>query len=235
MKKNINKIIFLFLGMIVFVGCSDMNDKHEIYMQDGERIYLGKVDSVSVMPGDMRAVIRFWAVDPRVKSAIFQWIPNNDSVKVPVVRTSVAEPIEFILGRGGVKEIPEGSYTFKIITASESKNRSIPVEKIINIYGEFYQSSLSNRSLKKATAAVPNQVSFEFSKPINEEEIGIKINYVDTSGKSVSATYLNSEISTPLVVGDIDTTKELSYSSLYKPEPNAVDVFVATSRIVTLN
>lgn len=233
-KYSINFIVLILLSFIAY-NCSDMNDKHAIYMQDGERIYIGKTDSTHVFSGNMRSLFRVWVSDPRAKSVLFQWEPNNDSVWVPIVRSSITDPIEFIIGiPGGLKSLPEGNYAFSIRTSDDKGNYSIPVEKMINIYGESFQVSLTNRAIRSAKQTETNVVEFVFSNPINEKEIGIRINYVDAAGISQSKTYLNADISNPLIIENIDESAEVSYSSLFVPEADGIDTFAATEKDIEI-
>ena len=52
MKNNYN---YLWIVLISFlVSCSDMNDLHQPYLDQGEHIYAAKVDAVVVRPGNER-------------------------------------------------------------------------------------------------------------------------------------------------------------------------------------
>ena len=42
-----------------------MNDLHEIYLQQGEKVYLGQPDSVAFCPGLNRIEIKCWHIRPQ--------------------------------------------------------------------------------------------------------------------------------------------------------------------------
>ena len=44
--------------MIWLAACSDMNDVHDIYLKNGETVYIGRVDSIHVFSGRERVKIR---------------------------------------------------------------------------------------------------------------------------------------------------------------------------------
>src|SRR5690554_5801376 len=132
MKNILSAIILLSWFLFMLSGCSDMNDKHDLYLADGERVYIGKIDSLKVFPGKHRVKLRFWASDPRCKSVGFFWVPSNDSVLVNIDKSTLIDSFEVIIGgENSSKILNEGSYTFKAITFDEMGNHSVPFEETL--------------------------------------------------------------------------------------------------------
>ena len=65
MKNNYN---YLWIVLISFlVSCSDMNDLHQPYLEQGEHIYAAKVDAVVVRPGNERIQLDLFYTAQRIK------------------------------------------------------------------------------------------------------------------------------------------------------------------------
>lgn len=234
--RKILSYIFIW-GLVVFLAsCSDMNDKHDKYLADGERIYIGKLDSLKTFPGDGRIKLRFWASDPRAKTVGFYWFPDNDSMFVEISHTAATDSFEvYIGGANSEKTIKEGNYTLKAVTRDQSNHFSIPFEKIINVYGDRFRSTLINRVLKTVAYQTSDaSLSLTFSGPISEKEIGIEISYTDISGVAKVLTLADSEVTTPLKLVGVDKTKPASYRTRFLPETQAIDIFYAESKTVTI-
>lgn len=233
-KFSLYAVMVILFAMLP--ACSDMNDKHDMYLALGEQIYIGKVDSVNLFPGNNRVKIRFWASDPRCKSVGFHWSPFNDSLLVAINKTSSIDSFEVVIG-GPTSEklIKEGSYTFKIFTYDNKGHRSVPFEKIIKIYGSRYESALSNRVLtSRVYASTSGNLSLYFGMPINEDDIGVAIRYFDRNGIQNDSVVVNALMTTPVILPNVDATQEVSYRTLYMPEPLAIDTFNAPAKKIPL-
>lgn len=237
MKRRFSTGLILTVFIFAFLNCTDMNDKHDIYLVGGEEIYIGKVDSLNVFPGNNRVKIRFWASDPRCKAVGFFWSPFNDSTFVNINKTSSIDSFEVIIGDTiSNKEIKEGTYTFKVFTYDNKNHRSVPFEKIVKVYGEKYQAALSNRVLiSKMYSSVNGNLLLSFGMPINEDDIGLEISYSDRDGFDKDTVIVNEDITFPVILPIVDSSKEVAYRTLYLPEPLAIDTFEASPKMILLN
>jgi hypothetical protein len=204
-----------------------MNDIYDEYLANGERIYIGKVDSVKTFAGDERVKLRFWASDPRAKTVGFYWYPGNDSMFVDIEHTTSADSFDvYIGGAESGKTIEEGNYTLRVITKDNKGHFSVPFEKIINVYGDKYRSTLSNRILKSVTFEESNGLlSLFFSGAVNSKEAGIEVFYTDRAGVTYDTIIAGSEITSPVEISNIDPTKGVSYRTLFLPESLSIDTF----------
>ena len=220
----------------LFASCTGMNDKLDEYLVGGERIYIGKIDSLKTFAGDGRIKLRFWASDPRAKTAGFYWYPNNDSLIVEISRTSAIDSFDvFIGGSSSLKKIEEGNYTLKVITRDLARHFSIPYEKVFNIYGDKFRSILTNRILTTTAYQITDSsLSLTFSGSTNDKEIGIEISYTDKTGVAKTLVLENKEITTPVKLLNVDKTKTVSYRTMFLPEPLAIDIFYALSKTVNI-
>lgn len=226
----IKSIIYMILliGMVISItSCSDMNDKHEMYLAEGERIYIGKIDSLKTFTGNERIKLRFWASDPRAKKVAFYWVPGKDSVVYELNKTSPVDSFEvFIGGTGSEKTISEGNYTLKVITRDNSGNFSIPFEKIFNVYGDRFRSTLTNRILKSVSFQnTTGLLTLNFSGPVNDKEKGIELSYTTNANESKKINFSAAELVSAVSLPNVDPKKPVSYRTAYLPEPSALDTF----------
>lgn len=231
-KAHINQVLHPFTRNILYIvfvsllfGCSDMNDKHDIYLKDGEDVYICKFDSLMIFPGNERVLLRFWNKDPRAKTASINWYPFNDSVMVTLNPRPDSTEV-MIGGTTSNKTISEGSYTFNFITYDNLGNHSVPMEKMIKIYGQRYQASLSNRNLKKMDYdQSESSLILSFAGATTENEIGIELRY-SKNGETTGVVFLdNEQLASPLKIENVDVKKGVSFRSVFLPEPNAIDTF----------
>ena len=231
MKKFIYIIVCCCLFFIV--SCSDMNDLHEIYLENGETTYIGRVDSVHEFSGRERALLRYWITDPRAKYLILYWNQFEDSLKVEIPPHQAEEYQDIIIGENGTK-IAEGDYTFFFYSYDNKGYRSVKYEKIVKVYGSQYQQALSARPIK---TAIPNtgekKLTLTWGGSSNINEVGVEVFYTLIDGITTSITFDVEVLTKATIIEDIDLTKEVSYQTLYKPTTTAIDVFRTPKNIIT--
>lgn len=236
MQKIIKLVLFVVCLVSGLASCDKMNDRLDVYLASGERIYIGKIDSMNTFVGDNRVKLRFWATDPRAKRVGFYWYPNNDSMFVDITPTFANNYFEiYIGGVSGSKAITEGNYTMRVITSDKANHYSIPFEKVVNIYGDKYRSTLTNRVLTTVAYTVAtSSLSLTFSGPTSDKEIGIGIQYFDKSGVAKSLVLPLTSITTPLVIPNVEKTKTVTYRTMFLPEPLAIDTFYTISKNIVI-
>jgi hypothetical protein len=224
MKFQINSLVILACIILATVGCKDMNDKHREYLENGEIIYIGKVDSLYAFPGNERIMFRYWISDPRVKTLTVSWSLGQESLEINVPEHLPEEYFEVYIGKNE-KNIAEGSHTFQWIARDDHDNRSVVFENGANVYGSRYKSRLSNRSLLSAEAE-GTDVTMSWGGMTDDDEIGIVVNYTNTSDLAVTGNFTSVEASSPIVLPDVKLTSPVTYQTLYLPEPTAIDTFL---------
>ena len=234
MKKYL--FSFIAFGMLLVAGCSDMNEVHSSYLDDGERVYIGKVDSLKVLPGDGRVKLRFWASDPRSKSVTFYWVPDDDSLSYTIERTSPRDSFEVVIGgEGSSKTIDEGSYTLQVITSDNEGNYSLPVEKNIKVYGDRYRASLINRVVNSTQYnSKENELELLFSGAFNDDDRGVEMKYTDQEGAQKRVKITDSLLTDPVYISGFDHTKGVTYRTMYLPDSLAIDTFYTDFRAVEI-
>jgi len=222
MNFYINKWLVLICIILTATGCENMNDKHRPYIEDGEIIYIGKVDSLKAFPGNERILFRYWISDPRVKTLTVSWSLGKELLEMNIPAHSPTEPFDVYIGKNE-KTIAEGSYTFQWIARDNHDNTSIIFENGANIYGQRYKNRLSNRSLLGAEVA-GNDVTLTWGGIMSDEEVGIRVSYTNTAEASIVKDYTSAEASS-VVIPDVKLTAPITYQTLYLPEPTAIDTF----------
>lgn len=213
------KNILFFLIPVLLGSCAKMNDKHDEFLARGETVYIGKVDSVTAFPGKERLLMKYWLRDPRAKSITVSWgVNNSESITVDVKPHAPSDTLDVYFD-----SLSEGSYTFNWVSMDQHGNKSMVYEKIASVYGPLYQEKLLNRRATEARVNDNDNVEITWAGVTSDEEIGIEIYYTDKVGNTVEVYC--PKLPTTQTLTDVDYFKGITYHTLYKPEPTAIDTF----------
>jgi len=222
--KSIRKSIFFIAGcVLLMVACEQMNDRHRKYFEDGEIIYIGKVDSMRVLPGNERVVFRYWISDPRAKSLTATWSNGKEYLQVDVPPRAPTDSFDLQIGKNE-KELREGIYTFHWVVSDNKGNRSVVHEQIANVYGDRYRSLLYDWFILSAIAA-DNTVTITWAESISEQEAGVTIKYTTGDGVAKTVHYSKSALKDATVLENVNLTIKPQYQTKFLPAPLAVDTF----------
>src|SRR5688572_9070841 len=146
MNSKKYRLLYLscFLLGVFIAACSKMEDTYKDYIQDGEIIYTGRVDSVKVYPGHNRIRLSMLLLsDPKITTVKVFWNEKMDSAVQNITRSPGVDTVYFLLDN-----MTEATYSFQIYTYDDKGHSSIKTEVIGAVYGQTYINSLFNRSLK---------------------------------------------------------------------------------------
>lgn len=231
--KQKKYLSILFISLFTILACSDMNDKHDFYLQEGEIMYIGRVDSARILPGENRFLLRYWITDMRAKELIVYWNQMEDSLIVPIPAHQSTDSIDVLIG-DQENIIPEGNYTFQLVSSDGDNLRSIVFERLGNVYGPQFSSTLSDRFIKSVDYDPNNQaVTINWGEPSSSREIGVEMTYFTGEEKNV-LQYTNEEIGSEIVLNDVNVEKGVSYRTMFLPEPMAIDTFFTASVPLTI-
>lgn len=203
----------LFLCLLN-ISCSKMNDLHEVYLQQGERVYLGQPDSIAFCPGLNRIEIKCWTSDPKAGKMKIYWNNGADSIMGDISSSATDEGTIF-----QIEDIEAKVHLFKLMVYDKNwKNSSIPLDTLAEVYGDSYLKKLFPRRIKYAQYLTPNSVYVKLDRP-TQKSVASVITYTDLSGNRVKKTVLSDANSTVLehFKGD------LNYYTAYLPLDNALD------------
>lgn len=96
----------------------------------------------------------------------------------------------------------------------------------MSVYGERYQSTLTNRILSSVEyTSDSGALSLFFSGPLNEDDKGVEISYTDDNRENKTLVLPNSEITSPVSLNNVDVTENISYRTMFLPDSTAIDTF----------
>lgn len=204
------------LGLTIsLASCGDQNEVFQKYLDQGERIYISIADSLTVLPGNQRAIVK-WKVDsdPKLKDCVLKW-SDADSVIVPIEKAG-----EQWLS-ASIDHIPEGEVNFIAYSRDIYGNNSLKSEKSKKIYGESYVSTLLNRSIASVEATSSDCTKITWNSLTSC--IGVNLTYTNNQGKQVTRFVPGTEQET--ILEDAQLGTEFSYTSLFSPTEDCVDTF----------
>lgn len=226
MKKRYLYFVLLILSFGGIISCSDMNDMHQEYLDKGEQIYLGKVDTVIAYPGydrlKLKCVVK---ADPKITKLRVTWNEGQDELIVPFVRQN--PEVDTI--KVNIDPLPENSYLFKLNTIDDNNNSSIVTEFTTDVFGEKYSNKLVNKSIE-GTLATPSVFYVQW-KP-NVDAVSVKVIYTDVNGVKQTVLTPESELITELNNWKPGSTIE--YQTEFKPHENSIDPFFALAETMEL-
>ena len=216
------KIAYIVLAGIIsgFVSCKSLDSIYEEYIVPNGLSYPAIALDAEAHPGNKRIEIAWRnGADPKVTKARISW--NNDTEWTEIdnitpemdVISRIIEPLE------------EDTYTFMIRTYDAKGNVSVPVEVTGAVYGELYGRSLVNRSVKSALYDNDESVFQLEWNSADATEVGIELSYTDVSGSSRTLPVDPSE--TAATISDLKVGEPVFYTTAYKPDSLAIDVFYA--------
>jgi len=207
---------------LLLYSCEDTNDLFQPYLDRGETIYTEKPSSLSLITGKNRVQIQWHQFsDLTVKKGRIYWNDRQDSLDVNIDilpdQTNVITAI--------VPGLEEGSYLFEIFSMDNSGNRSVSTTLSGRVLGENYESNLNNRPILSHNLTA-TEITFTMSTIIFDDYLTTEINYYDLTGAMQSVSLNTDNLNdVTLMLTDIDTSKDISYRSVYLPNGNAIDNF----------
>lgn len=219
MKKLLISIFTIFL----LVGCTGEVD----YIQDftnGKGIrYAGIVDTVYSYTGKNRLQINFvLGPDPSLNKTIIYWNLKNDSIVINYDRGQLKSDT---LSRV-IENLPENTYSFEVYNFDEFGNASVPKHLTAKTYGDKYISGLYNRVVKEEVTYSYDEEKFLISLSDTVlNTVGINFEYTNSSNEKKTVFVDNK--TNILKLGDINLDIPIQCYTLYVPEVNSIDTFIA--------
>lgn len=224
-NKRIYTILFIALSGLVF-SCSKMDSTYVDFIKDGPIVYTAKPDSLKIHPGKNRLTLT-WSIiaDPKVSRAIVYWNNRQDSVIVPIDKSSrnVNVPLT---------NLTEGTYVFEIFTFDDKGHKSVKTEVIGNVYGDDYQQTILIRPVNVASIVGHDTARIEWGAASYKEAVSSELSYKDLSGKVNNLEISSDELITTLTNVNAGTT--FTYTTKYKPSPLALDSFYTETRTIRI-
>ena len=204
------------LWVFCLLSCTKMDYYYKDLIQLGDRTYIGKPDTIWAFSGRGRVKLA-WAtpVDPEAHRAIVYWNGYNDSAITPIDH---AVDTGFILIGG----LAEGKYTFNMVTADENGNISLPVEKVVEVFGDGFLHTLRGRTINH-TVILKDSVIVFWNEDVVPQMVRTELSYTNKQGSPTKIVVSNTEGRTS--IKDMDVTKEIAFRSIFIPEAQTLDTF----------
>ncbi|KAA8481786.1 uncharacterized protein DUF4998 [Arcticibacter tournemirensis] len=222
MKKTIKLLLPLtFFLILVIAACLPNDGDYSAYLDKAEAIYPGRPDSVIVMPGYNRANINaLMSTDPRAVKIRLYWNSRRDSLDAVISKDEIAN--RKIIQ---VPNIPEGVYTFELVTFDKSGNKSVVTEKTGQVLGPVYVKGLANRIVKSKVSITGSPAIIWYSETDTSSVMaGTEVAYKLSSGDS--ARIFTSKRRDTTILKNAAAGGKLILRTAYLP-PNAIDTFYA--------
>ncbi len=220
MKKIRNAFLaMVIVGIAALWSCDKMDATHKAYLPAEERVYVGKSNYLGKYPGRNR--IRFALqkpTDPKAVSIKLLW--NGGAGEQLVSVPAAGKDTIFVL----LNDLPEATYSFDIYAYDQEGRASVKTVVSASVYGEQYESSLLNRSLKRLFEheGVPTIEWYGVDSTV----VATELTYVDGTEVQQRLDVAPDEAMTALP--DIKRGTAITYRTKYKPEATALDTFYTT-------
>lgn len=228
MKTTKPIILIMSMVMLYCLGCTKMDHHYKEFLVDGEKKYVGKVDSVKVYPGNNRIKLS-WKInpDPAVAYVKIFWTKEGhlDSTKVDLNRTTGVDTAAVT-----IDNLAEGDYVFNFYAFDKHNNTSVKVERGGKVYGERYLNYIIPTTYTSA-ALKDGALHIEWLGNTDTTAIGSIVKYTDTKG--VAKEYFAKATELKSIIKDVDAAKPAVYNTIYEPSRLAIDRFPTNT--VTLN
>ncbi|MDR0844615.1 MAG: DUF4998 domain-containing protein [Tannerella sp.] len=225
MKRIIYFLTICLLGAYA-TSCDDNNSLHQKYIDQGEILYTGKVDSVKVIPGKDR--VKFsWLIDadPRITKVVLYWDGRKESKEFEVNRT---QPGVFQMDVSF--DIPEGIYNFQLVTFDIDNNHSLPVNKNVSVYGDKYIASLMSRTVTSSKVSAEGNLTINWGLVENEDVQYTTVYFTDYTNPTspVNKSVQVENLDTKTVIPNVKAGDSFSVVTTFLPK-NALDAVESLS------
>ena len=210
MKRAIYFVLMLLFVIGLVTSCKETE-------QGGP----AQANSLKILPGDQRACLEFETPSGAVLGRVFYGKEKYKDFTI----TPNASMQKWILD-----SIPEGDYTFRVVTYDSDGKVSDPKGIKGVVYGNTYRSKLVERTLVDEEILSANKVKLIFEDDAGKESIGMRVTYFKISG-SPDTIFIESTQNT-VTIDDIDLDKKSYFCTVYKPTTDCIDVFTTPKRDV---
>ncbi len=224
--KNLYKIISLAF-LTLAVSCSDISETQKGYTDLGEQNYVGKLDSVKVNGGILRAVISGQNTYTHNAVACQVWWIASDGTKVTRdfnIEEFAGKDITTIV----VDDLAEGEYEFNVVTKDIDGNSSLPVKCFGAVYGPIYAQTQLGAIATRITRN--DDMSTDISLSEVDDVTKVTINYTNLDGVDVD---LDLDYSSVVKLPDwrAGESEKICITTHVLPEDKAgVDVIALTAK-----
>ena len=207
------RILVLSAVFLFSISCNKDDTEDRV---ESDQTIVNKAQAVEVFSGRNRAKLNLILLDPVNGWARIFWNNKKDSIQAEVKEYAGKDTISVF-----IESLNEGIYDFVIYLSDIDGNKSEGVKISGTVYGDSYEASLSNRSIR--TVDVNDETIIINWEKANMDILGTELYYSDLSEINQFLTILPNEEITE--IADYFFGSEVKYRSFYLPKENAIDTF----------
>lgn len=214
---NTKKIISVFFFFLISVGffvqsCSDITERQREFLDRGETLYVGKIDSIKFRGGLHR--VQMEGLLSYTRSAVrcvIEWNGQSRDYLLDDIR--YADTAKVI-----IDNLDEGTYRFFVQTFDDHGNASLKEECYGYVYGDEYKLRQSPKFISEMKSEPSKIVLFWNS---SENAVKVKLSYENSNGE-VIYNDLPGDVSQTEIV-DWKKGGKIECLTYTLPEENALD------------
>lgn len=212
--------VVILIGCVLGVLSCTSPDDYLKFTEGGAISYTGKIDSLKVFSGHDRIKVQGLIIsDPKVSELRVFWNNKNDSVVIPINRTSGVDEISSI-----IENLPENIYNFEVKTFDAKGNGSVSQTVSAQTYGERYQASLTNRKIISSNLSINKALTIDFATmDLTTGAYATEIIYTDNL--NVEHTVTVPVGTSQIVIANYKEGSQFKHRSLFLPTPTSIDTF----------
>lgn len=213
---------------IGFYGCKDMDDLAQPYYDEGEIIYLQKVDSLVAMSGRNRVKFKYLLIsDPKVEQTVVSYNNGENELIVDLNKTNSVDTVEVM-----IDNLTEKVHVFEFKNINAKGLSSVVTEAVVPVYGDSYAekvSLLNQRKVVAVEAVFPDKALLYWGDVENEEIYSSRLTYTSYANNPEGeiAVQTVSAAETVTEVSGVKFGESISVQNVHKPAADAIDEFLA--------
>lgn len=166
-------LLFCWIGLM-FQSCSDITDMQREYLDRGEKLYVGRIDSVKIRGGlnrvQMEGLLSYARTAER---CVITW---NDETREYLMKDIRKGDTARVL----IDNLKEGTYRFAIQTFDIAGNQSLKNEYYGYVYGEEYKMSQTKKFITEMKPEPDKMILFW---SLSDDAVKVDLSYETTDGK----------------------------------------------------
>ncbi|MBE8721231.1 phosphodiester glycosidase family protein [Sphingobacterium pedocola] len=216
MVTLIRKGLLLFIVALSFVTCGKEQIQEEV-----ETLLPEYAKGATIKTGQNQVKLSFMIAEGISACEVF-WNKRQESIKIDI-GTDRNKTIEQV-----IEDLPEGNYTFEIITTDE-RNLTSGLVLSTRVYGEKYIETLSNRTVRELGFFYNEEPYIDWAAS-STTEVGIDLFYttVDNEERKIRIDKADRKS----VLPDYKSNTAIRYLTRYLPEKASLDTFSSSTVVI---
>ncbi len=224
MDKKIGFIVFTFLTLLTLTFCS----KDEGTGEDLLPTQNNTIKDIRSFGGNKRLKFHVWFSTPDAKWLHVLWNNRTDSVVVSVPQLGDDDYLEVMI-QDNNNVLTDKNNQFFLYTYDKNGRKSTEKRVQAKVYGAQYRNSLTNKQVKEVVKSGDEELTLAFWKSNVPGETGAEVFYTNTAGEDAFSTFFSEDLESGVTIDGVDVDKSFQYRTIYKPEPEALDLFYSDS------